>query len=63
MFYSSLGTIIWTTFLACVGFYFGENQNLMHQIFSKVSYIIIAIVAIIIGWVLYRRHQRKNRPS
>ncbi len=63
MFYSSLGTIIWTTFLACIGFYFGENQNLMHQIFSKVSYIIIAIVAIIIGWVLYRRHQRKNRPS
>ncbi|WP_313034575.1 DedA family protein [Acinetobacter sp.] len=63
MFYSGLGTIIWTTFLAYVGFYFGENQQLMQQIFSKVSYVIIAIVIIIIGWVVYRRQQRKNRSS
>jgi membrane protein DedA with SNARE-associated domain len=63
MFYSGLGTIIWTTFLACVGFYFGENQALMQHIFSQVSHIIIAVVVIILGWVLYRRQQRKNRPS
>ena len=31
----------------------------MHKIFSQVSYVIIAIVVIIMGWVLYRRHQRK----
>ncbi len=59
MLYSGLGTIIWTTFLACVGFYFGENQALMHQIFSRVSYIIIAIVVIIVLWIVYRRYQRK----
>lgn len=63
MFYSSLGTIIWTTFLACVGFYFGENQQLMQQIFSKVSDVIIVIVVLLIGWIVYRRQQRKNRPS
>ncbi|TSH77621.1 DedA family protein [Acinetobacter sp. RF15A] len=63
MFYSSLGTVIWTTFLACVGFYFGENQQLMQQIFSKVSYVILAIVLVLISWILYRRHQRKNQPS
>lgn len=63
MFYSSLGTIIWTTFLACVGFYFGENQVLMHQIFTQVGYIIIAVMVLILGWIVYRRHQRKNRPS
>ncbi|WEI05115.1 DedA family protein [Acinetobacter johnsonii] len=61
MFYSGLGTIIWTTFLATVGYYFGENQALMHQIFSKVGYVIIAIVALIILWFLYRRHLRKTR--
>lgn len=63
MFFSSLGTIIWTTFLACVGFYFGENQALMQNIFSQVSYFIIIIVIAIIIWILYRRHKRKNRPS
>ena len=63
MFFSSLGTIIWTTFLACVGFYFGENQALMQNIFSQVSYFIIIIVIAIIIWILYRRHKHKNRPS
>ena len=63
MFFSSLGTIIWTTFLACVGFYFGENQALMQNIFSQVSHFIIIIVIAIMIWILYRRHKRKNRPS
>ncbi|MHA3891245.1 DedA family protein [Acinetobacter sp. GXMZU3951] len=63
MFYSSLGTIIWTTFLACVGFYFGENQALMHQIFSQVGYVMIGIVILILLWIFYRRHQRKSRSS
>lgn len=63
MFYSSLGTIIWTTFLACVGFYFGENQALMQNIFSQVSHFIIIVVIAMIIWILYRRHQGKNRPS
>lgn len=61
MFYSGLGTIIWTTFLACVGFYLGENQQLMQQIFSKVGHVIILITVIIIAWILYRRHQRRHR--
>jgi membrane protein DedA with SNARE-associated domain len=61
MFYSSLGTIIWTSFLACVGFYFGENQTLMHQIFSQVGYVMIGIVLLIVLWILYRRYQRKSR--
>ena len=36
MLYSSVGTIIWTTFLACVGYYFGNNIELVQQIFSRV---------------------------
>ena len=61
MFYSSLGTIIWTTFLACIGFYFGENQALMQKIFSQLGYFIIVIVLIIVAWIWYRRNQRKSR--
>ena len=59
MFYSGLGTIIWTTFLACVGFYFGENQALMQKIFSQVGYIILFITVILVAYLLYRRHTRK----
>ena len=60
MLYSSLGTIIWTTFLACVGFYFGENQALMQQIFSQVGYVIITIVILALSWLLYRKLKNKN---
>lgn len=63
MTYSALGTIIWTTFLACVGYYFGNNTEMMHQIFSQVSYIILIIIAVIIFWVLYRRQQRKKKAQ
>ena len=61
MFYSGLGTVIWTTFLAYVGFYFGENQALMQQIFSQVGYAIIGIVVAVVVWLLWRRHQRKSK--
>ncbi|WP_180080665.1 DedA family protein [Acinetobacter sp. YH12201] len=61
MFYSGLGTIIWTTFLACVGFYFGENQPLMQQIFSQVSHSIILIILVIVAILLYRRQLRKMK--
>jgi len=60
MFYSALGTIIWTTFLACVGFYFGENQALMHEIFSRVGYVIIMIVVLVLLWHYYRKLKNKN---
>lgn len=61
MFYSSLGTIIWTTFLASVGFYFGENQILMQQIFSQASYIILSLLAIFLLWLTYRRYHHKRK--
>jgi membrane protein DedA with SNARE-associated domain len=60
MFYSALGTIIWTTFLACIGFYFGENQALMHEIFSRVGYVIIMIVVLVLLWHCYRKLKNKN---
>ena len=60
MLYSGLGTIIWTTFLACVGFYFGNNPELMHLIFSRIGYVIIIIVLIVALWFGYTKWQKKN---
>ena len=61
MLYSGFGTMIWTTFLACVGFYFGENQDLMHQIFSQVGLIILSLVIIISTYFILKKI--KNRQS
>lgn len=61
MLYSSLGTVIWTSFLAAVGYYFGNNTALMQKIFSQVSYVIIFIVFIFIAYWVYRRF-KKAKP-
>lgn len=60
MSYSALGTVIWTTFLACVGFYFGNNTELMQQIFNRVGYAIIAL-CILLGciWFYKKFYQTK----
>ncbi|ENV56031.1 hypothetical protein F951_02916 [Acinetobacter soli CIP 110264] len=60
MLYSSLGTLIWTTFLACVGFYFGENQALMFAIMHRVGYVILAIVAVLGLMWLYRKFFKRK---
>ena len=59
MLYSSVGTIIWTTFLASVGFYFGNNVELMHQVFSRVGYVIMGIVLFVVLWFVIKK--RKNK--
>lgn len=61
MLYSSLGTIIWTTFLAYVGFYFGENQQVMSMIMQRVGYVILVIVLIFAVWWGYRKFYQKKK--
>lgn len=60
MCYSAVGTIIWTTFLASVGFYFGNNIEFMHMIFSRVGYVIIAVVLIVCLWFYIRKKRIKS---
>lgn len=57
MLFSGLGTIIWTTFLACIGYYLGENQALMQQVLSNVGYLMLTIAVIFVAWLLYRKYK------
>ncbi|ESK57532.1 DedA family protein [Acinetobacter tjernbergiae] len=43
MTYSATGTIIWTTFLAYIGYHFGENPALMSAITQRIGYIILSV--------------------
>ncbi|ANF82275.1 alkaline phosphatase [Acinetobacter sp. NCu2D-2] len=60
MLFSGLGTIIWTTFLACVGFYLGENQALMKQVLSQVGYVMLFIALLFVAWLFYRKYRKKS---
>ncbi|WEI18797.1 DedA family protein [Acinetobacter proteolyticus] len=50
MLYSSAGTVIWTSFLAYLGYHFSENQALMLAILQRISYLIFALIALYIIW-------------
>lgn len=61
MLYSSLGTVIWTSFLAYVGYYLGNNQQKMQQLFSQISYGIFAVIALfIIIYIVYRFYRKQS---
>lgn len=62
--YSSLGTILWTTFLACVGYFFGQNQDVVQQIFNQVGYFIIILTMIVVlGLWWYKKRKVKSHKS
>lgn len=60
MFYTTLGTIPWTTFLALVGYYFGQNKALMAQIFSEFSVVMLVVMAIIISIWLWKKYKKRR---
>ncbi len=61
--YSSLGTIIWTSFLALLGYYFGQNYEKIIPLLSMSSnFILIAIIAVA-GFALYRHKSRKKQST
>ena len=60
MTYSGLGTIIWTTFLAFLGYHFSENQALMTLIMQRVGYIILVFVILYIIWKMAKKFGQKT---
>lgn len=65
MLYSSAGTVIWTSFLAYLGYHFSENQALMLAILQRISYLIFALIALYIMWWAIKKFYRSksNRNS
>lgn len=60
MLYSTFGTVVWTSFLACVGFYFGENKVLMHAILQHTAYVILGMILVFIVWRVIKRYFRSH---
>jgi len=49
--YSGLGTLVWTSFLAGVGYWLGDQYRLIVAWTNPVSN---AVIVLLIGWYLYR---------
>lgn len=65
LFYTSLGSGIWVVILACVGYWVGNNQALVHRYMHTASYVLIAVcVALASGYVIHcRRKSPKSKTA
>jgi membrane protein DedA with SNARE-associated domain len=65
--FTGLGSAVWNTALAYLGWAFGNNWDSLQHQFARFTYIAIgvcvAIAAAIIGWYLWRRRKRKSGAS
>ncbi len=58
-FYTSLGAFIWVVILTVLGYYIGENQELIHE---YLRYIIVSILFLLSvgGYIYYKKTRTKS---
>ncbi|MCD8491397.1 MAG: DedA family protein [Geovibrio sp.] len=59
-FYTGLGAGIWVVVLAWVGFFIGNNPELMHSKLKTISILLLVFVAVIIVCYFYFQKKRKK---
>jgi membrane protein DedA with SNARE-associated domain len=57
--YTFIGSLIWSILLTAVGFYLGSNWDTIGPIFSKLHYVIAALIIGGIAYYLYRKMGKK----
>ena len=58
-FYTALGSGIWVTVLALVGYFIGDNQDMIHREMRKITVVLLAACAALVGFYVWR-HRKKN---
>ena len=59
--YSLGGIILWNTLLIVIGYFLGENTQLISRILKDYSFIIIALIIIFCIYILYKKFLKKRR--
>ncbi len=61
LFYTGLGAGLWVCVLAALGYYFGENQELLEKYYKEISLTILGVVLlVVILLVLKRKYKKKS---
>ena len=60
--YTLLGAGIWVTVLTYIGYFIGENQELIMR-YSHQALVVVIICSVIIVALYVRRHRRKERSG
>ena len=59
IFYTSLGVLIWSSILVALGYFIGENQDLLKEYLSQIVIVtLLAISILIIAYVFKNKHKK-----
>ncbi len=62
-FYTTLGSAVWITVLAILGYAFGSNQELLVRYYKEISWFFIILAVLIVAIVVARRKNNGNPKS
>ena len=51
--YTAIGSFIWSTILAMLGYWFGSNQKLLLEHYHEIGYGFILVAMLFVGWWYY----------
>ncbi|MFA5753962.1 MAG: DedA family protein [Patescibacteria group bacterium] len=64
VFLTALGSLVWISILAALGYFIGANQRLLSQYYQEISWVLLAFGII---WLSYKiinaKRRRKGRPG
>lgn len=65
-FFTSLGSGLWVVVLALVGYWIGNNQDLVHLALQRISFVLVGGCVLLVGayvWRLRRRTRGADSPG
>lgn len=62
LFYTALGSSIWSTVLVVLGYYVGKEQALLHRYYQEIGLALIVFCAIVVGGYVWW-HQRPRKTE
>lgn len=58
--YTFLGSTVWVTILALMGYWFGANDELIKEYYREISYAGILLAVLFIGYLFYKSKKSKK---
>jgi len=58
--YTALGSLLWVSVLAALGYFIGANQALLTKYYQEISWVLLIFGVIWLTWKIYRTRQKKN---
>lgn len=58
--FTFLGSFIWVTMLAILGYLFGAEQDLIEQYYRELSFIIVALAILFTAYAIFKKRKNKS---